>query len=335
MSPLVSVIIPIRKIGDYLRNENLPAFVTQTYQNFEVIVLPNNTSREDKILTSKYLWLHIISTGKVTRPAEKRDIGAKKAKGSILAFIDDDAYPAPDWLEKSVHHFELKKTEVLCGPGIIPPKTNIWERIFNEILKSPIGSGGYQYRFMQKEEQYIDDYPSMNFLIKKDVFEKLGGFNSEYWPGEDSKLCEDLVYKYKGKIYYNPTVLVYHHRRDNVLGYLKQHASYGFHRGAFFAHGDRNSRRLSYLVPTLFVIYLFLLLPLVTIHSSRATLFFFPLMTYIFLGLLLIGQSLIRTKNLILSFSTFPVLFLTHVVYGTMFVQGFVKGFINKKYIYN
>src|SRR3989339_749706 len=257
--PLVSIIIPVKEISDYLRNENLPAFVIQSYKNFEVIILPNKSNKENKKLFAKYKWLKIIPTGKVTQPAEKRDIGAKNAKGSILAFIDDDAYPATDWLKKAIQYFNSKKTEVICGPGIIPQKTNIWEKIFDEILISPVGSGGYQYRFVQKHARFIDDYPSMNFLIKKDVFQKLGGFNSEYWPGEDSKLCEDLVYKYKGRIYYNSAILVYHHRRNNLIGFLKQHANYGFHRGAFFAHGDRNSKRFSYLVPTIFVFYIIFL----------------------------------------------------------------------------
>ena len=330
---LVSIIIPVKQISDYLRNENLPAFLTQTYKYFEVIVLPNKTSKEDKKLILKYPWLHIIPTEKITRPAEKRDIGAKNAKGSILAFIDDDAYPIPDWLEKAIHYFESKKTEVICGPGIIPQKTNIWEKIFDEILISPVGSGGYQYRFVQKHARFIDDYPSMNFFIKKDVFEKLSGFNSKYWPGEDSKLCEDLVYKYKGKIYYNPEILVYHHRRNNLISFFKQHANYGFHRGAFFAHGDRNSRRFSYLVPTFFVFYIFFLTISLLLNIQYA-IFTLPLIAYLLLGFFLILQSFIHTKNVILTLSAFPVLFLTHIVYGTMFVKGFIKGLIHNKHIY-
>ncbi|MEK7522173.1 MAG: glycosyltransferase, partial [Patescibacteria group bacterium] len=288
--PFVSIIIPVKRISNYLCYENLPAFVTQTYKYFEVIVLPNNANKEDKKLISKYSWLSIIPTGTITRPAEKRDVGVKNAKGSIIAFIDDDAYPASDWLEKAIFYFESKKTEVICGPGVIPQKTNMWEKIFDEILVSPIGSGEYQYRFVQKHARFIDDYPSMNFLIKKNVFEKLGGFNSEYWPGEDSKLCEDLVYKYKGKIYYNPGILVYHHRRSNLIGFLKQHANYGFHRGAFFAHGDRNSKRLSYLIPTFFVFYIFFLIVSLSLNIQYA-LFTLPLIAYLLFGLFLIGQS--------------------------------------------
>ncbi len=209
----------------------------------------------------------------------------------------------------------------------------MWEKIFDEILKNFIGSGEYQYRFAKKHARFIDDYPSMNFLIQKSVFKKLGGFNSEYWPGEDSKLCEDLVYKYQGKIYYNPNILVYHHRRNNLMGFLNQHASYGFHRGAFFAHRDRNSRRLSYFVPTCLVLYIFFLI-ISLFFNARYFFIFIPLLAYLLFGLCLIGRSFVYTKNVILSLATFPVLFLTHVVYGTMFMKGFVKGLMNNEHIY-
>ena len=121
MPSLISVIIPVKEITDYLRHENMPAMSEQTYKNFEVIVLPNKLSGEDKTLLLKYPWLRIIPTGKITRPAQKRDIGVTNAKGSIIAFIDDDAYPAKDWLEKAIHIFETKNYRGLC-PAFYPLK---------------------------------------------------------------------------------------------------------------------------------------------------------------------------------------------------------------------
>ena len=45
--------------------------------------------------------LRVIPTGK-TRPAEKRNAGIRAAKGEVVAFLDDDAYPVPSWLEHAV-----------------------------------------------------------------------------------------------------------------------------------------------------------------------------------------------------------------------------------------
>ncbi len=42
--PLFSVIIPTRKINDFLILENLPSLEKQTFKNFEVIILPDKIS---------------------------------------------------------------------------------------------------------------------------------------------------------------------------------------------------------------------------------------------------------------------------------------------------
>ncbi len=328
--PFISIVIPSRQLNKYLLDENFPAINNLSYNKFEAIVLTSESSKNMKVLLKKYPWLKIISTKQEMKPAEKRNLGVKIARGEIVAFIDDDAYPSKNWLSKSVSLFNSSKIVAVCGPGVLPKITNLWEKIFDEVLKSWIGSGGYSYRFTKQKKRFIDDYPSMNFLIKKSVFSKLEGFNNDYWPGEDSKLCEDIVYRENGKILYDPEVLVYHHRRNNLLGFLKQHGNYGFHRGAFFVHGDRNSRRISYLIPSFFISYLFIFF----IFPSNFLLFF-PLMLYLFLMFYLFIVAAVNTKNLLIAFFTLPVLFLNHATYGIMFIKGFFTSLINKENIYN
>jgi cellulose synthase/poly-beta-1,6-N-acetylglucosamine synthase-like glycosyltransferase len=341
-APIVSVIIPLKQLSYYLMFETLPALAQQVYKRFEVIILPNETVQYDLSLLRKYRWLRIVPTGKITRPAEKRDMGAKFAKGKIIAFIDDDAYPTPNWLKTALSLFTNSPVAAVCGPGLLPKNTNLWEKVFDEVLKTWVGSGGYSYRFVKQGKRYVDDYPSMNFLILKKIFNKLGGFNSNYWPGEDSKLCEDLVYKCQGKILYHPDIYIYHHRRNNLLGYLRQHANYGFHRGAFLAHGDKNSRRLSYLIPTLFILYLIVLIliqPLSSIFHFQipASIFYLlssPLLLYLIAEFYIFFKSIINTKSIIMAAAAPIVMFLTHLIYGIMFVKGFAIGLIKKKKIY-
>lgn len=334
-SPFVSVIIPLKTISPVLVSENLSAFKKQVYKKFEVIVLPNIPSKDGQFLTKKYPWLRIIPTGHVTRPAEKRDRGVKRSKGEIIAFIDDDAYPTPEWLEEAIKLFNHKRIVAVCGPGILPPCTNLWEKIFDEVLKTWVGTG-YPYRFVPQKKRYVDDYPSMNFFVLKKEFLAVGGFNSDYWPGEDSKLCEDLVYKRHGKILYSPRVITYHHRRNNLIGFLKQHANYGFHRGAFFAHGDRNSLRLSYLIPTFFVLYLlFIIFYSFFIHYSLFFILYLPLLIYFLFMFYLFIRSFVNTKSFRIALLAPFVLFLTHVAYGILFGKGFIKGYTKKERIYN
>lgn len=337
---VVSVIIPVKEIGYYLLHENFPSFLEQTYKKFEVIVLPNEHTQYDISLLKKYKWLRIIPTGKITRPAAKRDIGVRNARGTIVAFLDDDAYASPLWLEQAISTFKKNEVAVVCGPGVIPAdsRANAWEHIFDEILKSWIGSGSYTYRFTPKEERFVDDYPSMNFIIKKTTFQKAGGFNMEFWPGEDSKLCETIVYKLKQKILYNPSILIYHHRRNDLAGFLIQHGNYGFHRGAFFAHGDTNSKRITYIIPALFTIYVLLLiltfLSFLFFHTPFSYAFLLPLSIYGTCVGYIMFRSMIHRGNILLSFVTPFILFLNHVYYGIRFIEGYIKGEIKKESIY-
>ena len=68
-------------------------------------------------------------------------------------------------------------------------------------------------------------------VIEKKIL-NLKGFDSKYWPGEDSKLCDKFI-KNKGKIYYVNDMVVRHYRRANLLKHLKQIFRYAFTRGKF------------------------------------------------------------------------------------------------------
>ena len=177
--PLVSVIvIDYKKKNPYLI-ECLEAIQNQTYKNFEIIL------ETDYPLAIKYPKLKIIDyRGKYVPPAKKRDHGSKIAKGEILSFIDDDAYPDPHWLENLVSQFKNKNIVGVGGPGITPPNVSWKETASGWASASPIGAGPYTYRFLPGKKQFVDDYPSMNLSVRKKDFELVGGYDSDFWPGE-------------------------------------------------------------------------------------------------------------------------------------------------------
>lgn len=319
----VSVIIPVKQLSYYLLFETLPAFEKQTYGNFEVLVIPDEHSPYDLSLLKQYTWLRIIPSGKRKQnPAVKRNLGVQKSKGSIIAFVDDDAYPEKNWLDNALR---LRGGRSICGPGILPHDINTWEKIFDSILTSWFGSGHYTYRFQKEQERFVDDYPSMNFFIEKKLFLKIGGFKKSYWPGEDSKLCESIVYGQKEKILYTPEVVVFHHRKNSLMEFLKQHCRYGFHRGLFFAHGDRNSKKIMYILPSLFLIYITILPVFFFIAPNILYVFSIPLYGYLACLLFFFFQTYVRTRSFIITIISPFILFLTHTVYGFQFINGFIK----------
>ena len=318
--PLVSIIIPVKEINDFIRQETIPALLGQTFKSFEIIVLPDKPTKE------KFPKTRIIASFPKTGPADKRDLGAKEAKGEILAFLDDDSYPVGDWLEKAEAIFrESKRIAGVCGPTLTPPHNNVRQKASGYVWSTWLGSGGAgTYRGEIGRRREVDDYPTVNLLIRKDDFLKVGGFNCRYWPGEDTKLCLDLTQTLGKKIIYDPKVLVYHHRREVFGPHLKQISRYAIHRGHFARILPKTSLRLGYLMPTLFVLGL-LGGPIFFLFSFLTGLIYL-FFVFFYSGLLFAtGLSVFRKEeNFKTAFLVMVAIFVTHVVYGFLFVKGFL-----------
>jgi len=135
---------------------------------------------------------------------------------------------------------------------------------------SPIGAGPYTYRFLPGKKQSVDDYPSMNLAVRKTDFKRVGGYDSNFWPGEDTKLCLDLTHKLNKKIIYEPKSLVYHHRRPILLPHLKQNGNYGLHRGFFARILPKTSLRPIYFLPSAILIgFIYLILSTIFLFMAR------------------------------------------------------------------
>ena len=125
----VSIIIPVKRINQYIR-ESIPHLLNLDYDDYEILILPDEKEELDNI--------RIIPTGNVG-PAQKRDIGAKHAKGEILAFLDDDSYPRKDWLRNLVKHFSNEKIAAVGGPAVTPSNDNKRQKASGAVLSSFIG----------------------------------------------------------------------------------------------------------------------------------------------------------------------------------------------------
>ena len=325
--PLVSVVIACPGPSWMLR-ECLKGLSEQTYRSFEVIVLPDGAEGRpgDPEPLPEGLDISFIPTGKV-RPAEKRNLGIKAAKGEIVAFIDDDAYPDAHWLEYAVRYFGATSIGGVGGPGVTPPNDPYLAQVGGRVYDNPLVSGGYRYRYKAGGvRRDVDDYPSCNLFVRTDLLREIGGYRTDFWPGEDTLLCRDIVDAGK-RIVYDPWVIVHHHRRRLFGPHLRQLGRYAFHRGYFVKRYPSNSLHLSYFVPSLFVLYLlagvplaFLLLNLGRIETPQGMaglLLLAPLVLY--LALLLLTTFTWRLPTWVL---TALGVVATHVVYGVQFVRG-------------
>lgn len=290
------------------------------WPNFEILIFPDE---KDKI----HNWpkTKIISSGKVG-PAEKRDLALKYAKGKVLAFLDDDAYPKRDWLKKMIHSFRDSEVGAVGGAAITPSSDGILQKVSGAVFESYLGGGPARNRYLCLGDHYeCDDWPTVNLLVWRDVFAEVGGFDSAFYPGEDTKLCLDII-NAGYKIIYDPEGIVYHHRRSDLLKHFKQIGNYSLHRGYFVKKYPKTSLRLSYFVPSIFVGYLIVLVlfrPAI-LYSLFSILLHLPFVAY---SLGLIADALIiavRWKNIFVGLLTAPMIFLTHIWYGVRFVWGLI-----------
>lgn len=298
---LVSLVIPVSKWNKNL-NECIKYCLELDYPSYEIIVLP------DEKIDYADNRVQIIPTGKVG-PALKRNIGVDHSKGEIIAFIDDDIYPRKDWLKNTVKNFSDSEIAAVGGPAVTPSDDTSLQKASGAVYESLLGGGNYRYRYIPGKRKYVDDFPSCNFIVRKDIFKQAGGFRTNFWPGEDTALCLDIVNLGK-KIIYDPDVLIYHHRRSLFKGHLKQVMAYALHRGYFAKRFPKTSLRLSYFIPTLFVLFL--------LFGWIVNPLLYRIGILVYTMLLLV--SVWKFQNI--KFLTLLGIISTNITYGIWFVKG-------------
>ncbi|MCM8780906.1 MAG: glycosyltransferase [Candidatus Omnitrophica bacterium] len=290
--------------------------------DFEIIILP-----DEPIESLNAADLRIIPTGPIS-PAYKRDIGMQYAKGDILAFIDDDAYPNPDWLKNALENFKYDNIAAVGGPAITPESDTLRQKAGGIIYACWLVSANRNYRYVPKKKRQVDDFPTCNLLVRKTIMQRLGGFDTEFWPGEDTKLCMDITSLDK-KIIYDPRVLVYHHRRPVFLAHLRQVANYALHRGYFVKRFPETSFRWSYFVPSIFLICIVIGGMFSFCLPFFRSIYFKVIFLYLFIVLIFSILGVLKEKNVkylfqrtILSVMVALGIILTHLVYGLYFLRG-------------
>ena len=338
--PFISVIIICEGFNHFLE-ESLPYYSKLDYPKFEVFVF--TTEKVGDQIAGKYPNIKFVSEPATkNKPAEKRDLALKYAQGEIFAFIDDDAFPDKDWLKNAAPYFEDEDIAAVGGPGITPKSADIFEQASGWTTASPFGGFGSSYRFIPEEKREVDDFPSMNLIVRASDFKKINGFDSDYYPGEDTKLCLDLTTKLEKTIMYSPEIIVYHHKRPLFKKHLLQNGRFGFHRGHFARVLPETSFRWFYFIPSIFligniggIIIVISNLFIDNIYLSYLNnLYLLSISLYFFMLLLNTLWVFNMSKNWAVAYLTAPGVLLTHLWYGLKFLQGFffVK---NKKLVDN
>ncbi|MCP4649274.1 MAG: glycosyltransferase [PVC group bacterium] len=320
----VAVIIPAKRFNNKL-NKCIERCLALDYPNYDIIVLPDESFQEfsDKI--------KVIPTDDIG-PALKRDKVLEHSQAEFFAFLDDDAYPAVDWLRNAVRHFENSEVAAVCGPAVTPEDSSLLAKASGYVYSSFLATGKYAYRYIPTKIREVDDYPSCNFIIRRDVFDQMGGFDSVFFPGEDTKLCLDITKKLRKKIIYDPSILVFHHRRELWKPHLSQVANYALHRGYFAKRYPSTSLRIVYFIPSIFVICIIGGAIAALVNRTLGVFYLSAILVYMFLlishTMLMLwsnenDESIINKIKLVILVTAGIVL--THISYGEYFIAGLLS----------
>jgi GT2 family glycosyltransferase len=214
--PRISVVICTYNGADTIR-DTLDGCVSLTYPNFEVIVVCDGCTDNTEEIAQSY-DVRVISTKNQGLSAARNE-GMQAAEGEIVAYIDDDAYPDPHWLNYLAKTFMRSDYVGVGGPNLLPPSDgDIAQCVYN-------APGGPTHVLLT--DDVAEHIPGCNMAFRKDRLEAVGGFDPRFrTAGDDVDLCWRLQDN-GGKIGFSPTAMVWHHRRNSVSAYWKQQKGYG------------------------------------------------------------------------------------------------------------
>lgn len=186
----------------------------------------------------------------MTSPAEKRDFGFKSHPGAdIYAYLDDDAYAPPDWLDRAAAvAAATPEAAGFGGPGLMPDDQTLLEQVSAATMETTIGSGPLRFRFCEMSPRWCDDFPAFNLFVRRDWLVSVGGWATDFYGGEDTLLCARLADR-GGRIWYSPELRVRHYRRAIYPKHAWQMYNLGRSRACFVREGEKRSRDLKFAMP--------------------------------------------------------------------------------------
>ncbi len=175
-----SVIIPAYNEEEWIRNP-LEGLRNQTFDDFEIIVVVGgNDSTYD--IAKEYTRKVYREPPSVKGPAAARNYGAKKAKGEILAFLDADTWPNPEWLE--AYDVCFSKDVVGAGGPVYADSNSLYYRFIYWLDQDLFYRVSSALNFHQ--------FSGNNCAYRRKEFLAIGGFNEKTSMLEDVELANRM-----------------------------------------------------------------------------------------------------------------------------------------------
>lgn len=187
--PFVSIILPVFNAEKYIAAA-IFSVLAQDYENFELIVI--NDGSTDKTLSIVKRIATKDSRIKVYSQKNQGFVysvnrGFSLAKHNLIARIDADDEWMPHKLQQQVEVMIANPKAVLVGGSceLITPDNLHIASIFKQTRNQDI----------KRAMTITNDIVQAAALFRKDIVEKLGGFNQDYFPAEDYDLISRMMHE--------------------------------------------------------------------------------------------------------------------------------------------
>jgi len=231
-NPKVSVIIPVYN-GSKTLKECLASVLNQTYNNYEVIVVDNNSTDNTKKIIKEFQEkadkIKYVFEAKIGRGAA-RNAGIKLAEGKIIAMTDSDCIVPQNWLETLIKPILCDGENAVMGSEkeII---SNFWTKNIQKVRHTAYNKCA--------NGKYINFIDTKNFAIKSEIVKNL-------MFDQNLKACEDIDFYLRTrkhfKIVFLESLKVLHYD-ENVFGkIIKKNLEKGFWTAKIYKKYSRDKK---------------------------------------------------------------------------------------------
>lgn len=216
--PLISVIIPSYRAWPLIR-QTLEALLQQVDPpSHEVLVVDSGDDNTAEAVRDAFPGVQVIHLTSQTNPGGARNRGIDRCTGDILAFVDADAVPAPDWLQRIAAAHAAHPEYAAIGGSIANAHADSRVAQVAHLLEF----SGYTPTWPPRIARVI---PTCNLSIKRSVLGD-GRFLEATWGNEDVELVERL--RSTGMvIWFDPALQVAHFSKTDPMALINQQRKLG------------------------------------------------------------------------------------------------------------
>lgn len=304
-----SLIIPVYNRPDEV-DELLESLTTQTFTDFEVIVVEDGSARPCRDVVEKY-------TGRMavryfmkpnSGPGQTRNYGAERAEGEFLIVLDSDCILPPGYLQAVEDELLREPANAFGGPDHAHESFTNVQKAINYAMTSFFTTGGIRGGKKKMDKFYPR---SFNMGIRRDVYNALGGFSKMRF-GEDIDFSIRIFKNgYRCRLF--PGAWVWHKRRTDMKKFFKQVYNFGIARINLYKKYPE-SLKLVHLLPAVFtlgVAFLLLVSPFCIWSLSLIALF----------AVIIFLDSSVQNRSLAIGALSVGAAFIQLIGYGSGFLR--------------